>query len=51
MYTLILSCRNLGIDTRDYLIDVLGRIRGGWPVSRLSELTTDAWAGQARSGG
>jgi hypothetical protein len=51
VYTLILSCRNLGIDTRDYLIDVLGRIRGGWPVSRLSELTPDAWAAQARSGG
>ena len=44
VYTLILSCRNLGIDTRAYLIDVLGKRRNGWPVSRLSELTPDNWA-------
>jgi len=44
VYTLILSCRNLGLDTRAYLIDVLGKIRGGWPLRRLSELTPDAWA-------
>lgn len=49
VYTLILSCRNLGIDTRAYLIDVLGKIRNGWPVRRLSELTPDAWAAQSRT--
>jgi len=44
VYTLILSCRNLGIDTRAYLIDVLSKRRSGWPVSRLSELIPDNWA-------
>jgi transposase len=44
IYTLILSCRNLGIDTREYLIDVLGKVRNLWPLQRLNELTPDAWA-------
>jgi hypothetical protein len=48
VYTLILSCRNLGIDTREYLIDVLDKVRNGWPVRRLSELIPDNWA-QARA--
>lgn len=44
VYTLILSCRNLGIDTRAYLIDVLDKLRAGWPLRRLSELIPDNWA-------
>lgn len=44
VYTLILSCRNLGIDTREYLIDVIKKRQAGWPVSRLSELIPDNWA-------
>lgn len=49
VYTLILSCRNLGIDTREYLIDVIRKRQAGWPVSRLSELIPDNWA-MARNG-
>jgi hypothetical protein len=44
VYTLILSCRNLEIDAREYLIDVLDKVRNGWPVRRLSELIPDKWA-------
>ena len=30
-YTLVQTCRSLGICTRDYLIDVIQKIAGGWP--------------------
>jgi hypothetical protein len=43
-YTLVQSCRGLGISTRDYLIDVLDKLEHGWPVRRVAELVPDRWA-------
>lgn len=43
-YTLVQSCRNLGLDTRAYLIDVLTRLEAGWPLRRIDELVPDRWA-------
>lgn len=43
-YTLVQSCRALGISTRDYLVDVLGKLEHGWPVRRVAELVPDRWA-------
>jgi transposase len=43
-YTLVQSCRALGISTRDYLIDVITKIARGWPMSRICELIPDRWA-------
>jgi transposase len=43
-YTLVQSCRALGISTRDYLIDVINKIVGGWPARRLTELMPQNWA-------
>jgi transposase len=42
-YTLVQTCRNLGIDTRAYLVDVLTRLEGSWPVRRLTDLLPDRW--------
>ena len=43
-YTLVQSCRALGVSTRDYLIDVITKIAGGWPARRLAELMPQRWA-------
>jgi len=43
-YTLVQSCRALGISTRDYLIDVITKIEAGWPLRRITELVPDHWA-------
>jgi len=43
-YTLVLSCRQLGISTRDHLIDVIDKIESGWPLRRLGELVPTRWA-------
>src|ERR1700712_13385 len=43
-YTLVQSCRGLGITTRDYLVDVLDELEHGWPVRRVAELVPDRWA-------
>ena len=43
-YTLVQSCRGLGITTRDYLVDVLDKLEHGWPVRRVAELVPDRWA-------
>jgi hypothetical protein len=43
-YTLVQSCRVLGISTRDYLIDVLHKLEHGWPMRRIAELVPDRWA-------
>jgi hypothetical protein len=43
-YTLVQSCRALGISTRDYLVDVLDKVERGWPVRRVAELVPDRWA-------
>jgi transposase len=47
-YTLVQSCRGLGISTRDYLIDVLHKLEHGWPVRRIAELVPDRWATEHR---
>jgi transposase len=43
-YSLVQSCRLLGISTRDYLIDVLTKLDAGWSIQRLDELVPDRWA-------
>jgi transposase len=43
-YTLVQTCRLLGISTRDYLIDVIEKLEGGWPMRRLTELLPHNWA-------
>lgn len=45
-YTLVQSCRALGISTRDYLVDVLDKLERGWPVRRIAELVPDRWASE-----
>jgi transposase len=37
------TCRRLGINVRDYLLDVLPRLPD-WPAKRVAELTPAAWA-------
>jgi len=41
--SVIETCRRLGINVRDYLMDVLPRIPS-WPARRIAELTPQAWA-------
>jgi len=43
-YTLVQSCRNLGLSVRDYLIDVINKLERGWPLRRIRELVPDRWA-------
>ena len=43
-YSLVQSCRLLGISTRDYLIDVLNKLDAGWSLRRAAELVPDRWA-------
>lgn len=43
LYTLIGSCRLVGIDPYAYLVDVLERV-SDHPASRIAELTPAAWA-------
>ena len=43
-YTLVQSCRNLGIPVRDYLMDVIAKLEAGWPLRRIGELVPDNWA-------
>jgi transposase len=43
-YTLVLSCRNLGICVRDYLVDVITKLEANWPMRRIGELVPDVWA-------
>jgi hypothetical protein len=45
-YTLVQSCRALGISTRDYLVDVLHKLEHGWPVRRVAELAPNRWASE-----
>jgi transposase len=41
------TCRRIGVNVRDYLLDVLPRIPG-WPANRVAELTPAAWAEQRK---
>jgi transposase len=43
-YTVVQSCRALGIPTREYLIDVIRKLEAGWPARRLTELMPHRWA-------
>jgi transposase len=43
-YTIVQSCRALGISTYDYLVDVIGKLSGRWPARRLAELMPQRWA-------
>lgn len=43
-YSLVQTCRALGINTSDYLIDVLTKLERGWPARRLTELLPHNWA-------
>ncbi len=43
-YTLVLSCKGLGINVNDYLVDVINKLAARWPMSRIRELVPDAWA-------
>ncbi len=42
-YTLVESCRRLGLSCYDYLCDTLTKVDQGWPMRRIVELTPDAW--------
>jgi transposase len=43
-YTLVCSCRNLGINTREYLIDIMTKLRAGFPLRDINQLRPDVWA-------
>lgn len=43
-YTLVMSCKALGINVNDYLVDVIAKLSNGWKLSRIRELVPDAWA-------
>lgn len=46
--SVIETCRRLGINVREYLLDVLPKIPT-WPARRIAELTPMAWAAQRPS--
>lgn len=48
-YTLVQSCRNLGVPTRAYLLDVIHKLEAGWRLRRIRELVPDRWAELHRS--
>ena len=45
LYTLVVSCKELGINPFDYLRDVIGKAASpDFPASRIDELTPTGWA-------
>jgi transposase len=42
-YTVVQSARRSGINVRDYLVDVLGKLAHDWPARKLSELIPTRW--------
>lgn len=42
-FTVVLSARHAGLNVRAYLIDVLGKLAGGWKARRLTELLPANW--------
>lgn len=48
-YTLVAACRIEGINTWEYLTDVLEKLAANWPRDRLDELLPSAWK-QTREG-
>lgn len=49
-YTLVLSCRALGIPVAAYLEDVLRKIDQGWPMRKLNQLMPGNWQGEELAG-
>ena len=47
LYSLMRSCDLAGIDPAGWLKDVLVRLAGGWPQSRIGELLPHRWDSQA----
>jgi transposase len=45
-YTVVLSARHTGLPVRDYLIDVMRKIDGGWPARRLTDLIPTRWGAE-----
>lgn len=45
-YTLVDNCLLLGVDPFGYLLDVITKLEGGWPLRRLSELVPWRWASE-----
>ncbi len=43
-YSLVQTCRSLGLPTREYLLDVVTKLERGWPARRLTELLPHRWA-------
>lgn len=43
LYSVMVSCRVLGLNPHDYMTDVLGKLPR-WPAYRVGELTPRAWA-------
>ena len=46
VFTLVDNCLALGIQPYVYLVDVIRKLESGWPLRRLSELTTHQWAAE-----
>ena len=44
VYTLICSCKKLGINTRAYLVDIITRLQAGFPLRDINRLRPDIWA-------
>src|SRR5688572_6079547 len=45
-YTLVDNCTILGADPYRYLVDVITKLEGGWPLRRLSELLPWRWSSE-----
>jgi hypothetical protein len=45
-YTLVDNCLLLKVDPFGYLLDVITKLEGGWPLRRLSELVPWRWAAE-----
>ena len=43
-YSIVQTCRALGISTREYMLDVVTKLENGWPARRLTELLPQNWA-------
>ena len=49
-YTLIGTCALCGVEPSEYLRDVLTKLSGSWPQSRISELLPPNWAAARAAG-
>lgn len=43
VYTVLGSCHMQGVDPLAWTTDVIAKLQGGWPLSRLDELLPDVW--------